>query len=85
MPIRLLCICGHETELPLAQAGERVTCPECGVALRIPTTREDMGLMRWYCSCGQRLKARAKSAGREIKCPSCGMAVVVPMPSLLEP
>jgi len=78
MPIRLVCVCGHEMAVPDDLAGARVTCAKCARALHIPTPEEDAALMRWYCTCGQRLKARARSAGKTVFCPNCKRRVRVP-------
>jgi phage FluMu protein Com len=64
--------------LPAKYAGQYVQCPDCRAMLLIPTSEEDLTLLRWICRCGQRFKARPCIAGRKVRCPKCASEVMIP-------
>jgi len=71
--------------LPEKYAGQHVRCPKCRAMLRIPNSKEDPALTRWFCKCGLRLKARARIGGRKLRCPRCAAQVIVPFPDSKPP
>ncbi len=78
MSIRLICVCGRGMALPDKYAGQYVQCPDCRAMLCIPTSEEDLTLLRWICGCGQRLKARPCIGGKKVRCPKCAAEVLIP-------
>jgi len=76
--IQLICVCDRRMTLPGKYAGQYVQCPDCHAMLLIPTSEENLFLVRWICRCGQRLKARSCIAGRKVHCPKCASEVLIP-------
>jgi len=67
------CSCGKHLVVDDAGGGEIVTCPDCGVPIKIPIPS-----IHWKCSCGSIMLAPDYLSGKTIHCYDCKRRSKVP-------
>lgn len=92
--------CKSEFKVFSSNAGKRIRCPKCRVAVQIEDPTENIldsspalpeehstsDKIQTICpGCNARLAVSAENAGKTLKCPKCEASIVVPSPTTVQP
>jgi DNA-directed RNA polymerase subunit RPC12/RpoP len=80
--------CGAQYDFPVALAGKRGKCAQCGGKFTVPSAEpksQSLGEMPQYIGvechlCGTRFYGGPDQIGNQLKCPDCGARTVLPPP-----
>lgn len=68
------CSCGKSLAVDENGAGEKVTCPDCGVPVTVPIPN-----IHWKCPCGSIMLALDSISGQTVQCYDCKTRSQVPI------